>query len=87
MIHSFFRNNDLDINTLYKNLYEFSKKKLILSKLCIFKLKNKIIDNYKGLSLLDIMNKIKIEIQNLFANILGIKYDILLKLKIERKKL
>ena len=25
-IHSLFMNNDLDINTLYKNFYEFYKK-------------------------------------------------------------
>jgi len=86
VIHSLFRNNDLDINTLYKNFYEFYKKKLILSKSCICKLKNKIIDNFKGLSLLDIMNKIKIEIPELFTNILDIKYDIKIKNKNETRE-
>lgn len=76
VFHILKQNNDQDLNTIYKKFYEETKIKLSLSKSCICKIRSKINDNYKGLSLLELINKIKIDIPDLFSNIIDIKYDI-----------
>ena len=80
VIHILKQNPDIDLNTIYKKFYDETKNKLTLSKSYICKIRGKINDNYKGLSLLELINKIKIDIPDLYSNIIDIKYDIKINL-------
>lgn len=82
VIHLILKNPEIDLNTIYKKFYDDTKKKLNLSKSCLSKIKSKLNDNYKNLSLSELVNKIKSEIPDLYINILDIKYDIKIKNKL-----
>ena len=62
--------------------FMMKQKKLNLSNSCLWKIKSRLHDNYKGLFLLELVNKIISEISEVYTNILDIKYDIKIKNKL-----
>ena len=82
MFYSIKNNNDIDYPTIFKNFYVRTHENIKLSKSQLSKIKNSIFDNYKGLSLNEIIEKVKIEISDLYIIINDINYQINIKNKI-----
>ena len=86
MLYSIKNNNDINYPTKYKNFYDLTHENIKLSKSQLSKIKNSIIDNYKGLSLNEIIEKVKIEIPDLYIIINDINYQINIKNKVQNRQ-
>ena len=79
--------NDISYSKLAIDFFNLTKIKFNISNSQFYRIKNNTIDNYKGLSLIELINKIKIEIPDLYININDVKYNINIKNKnIERQQ-
>ena len=70
------KNNNIEISTIPKNFFNLTDIKIDLSNKQIYKIRAKIVDEYKGLTLTELVEKIKSEIPKLYFNINDIKYKI-----------
>lgn len=75
------KKNIIDYTTINKYYVDLFAHNLKLTKSQISKIKNKYLDEYKGLDFIQLLEKIKDKIPNLFTQIYDIKYNIKIKNK------
>ena len=81
IFYSIAKNNDIDNPTIYKNFFNLTKEKIILTKSQISKIRAQIIDKYKDLNLEEVIGKIKNDVPNLILLVNDIKYNVKIKNK------
>ena len=74
-----------DYSTIYKNFVDNFGENLKLTKLQFAKIKNKFNDEYKNLDLIQLIEKIKINIPELYIKIYDITYEFKLKNNIQNR--
>ena len=84
--YSIFKNKEIDNSILIKNFKSLSKINLYISRAQVSKLRTKLINNYKGLDIVQLVNTLKLTLTNLIVNIEDINYEITIKNKIEKEK-
>ena len=81
-VHYIIKNKNInDYNTINKYFVDDFGENLKLNKNQISKIKNKLYDEFKDLNLIELIEKIKVNIPDLYINIFDIKYELEIKNK------
>ena len=81
VIYMINQKNIWDNPTINKYFTDYFGSNLSLSNSVLSKIKNKFFDEYKDLDLIQLLEKVKLNIPNLFINIYDVEYEIKIKNK------